>query len=396
MKVLVVSANYPPEVGAAPSRIANMAEGLIQQGMEVDLLTCLPNYPKGRIFDGYRGCFSRREQIRGVNCYRYWTFATVSKNPLLRILNLFAFGLIIWVFALKRRKIRSYDRVIIQTPPIVAAFSAVVIFRLLYRRVTILNVSDLWPSTAVELGAIREGSLVHRVMAWMERFIYRHASAIQGQSQEILDHVREIVPQKSLFLYRNLQHAVLRSPVKPMRQPLKIVYAGLLGVAQDLLSLIQQVDFRKIGAEFHLYGGGNQLKEIETYLSEHPTGVFYHGFLEKEAMVEALSGYHASIVPLKVHIRGAVPSKIFDLLPVGVPLLFCGGGEGAKIVSGYRLGMVSMPGDFVALEQNIRTMIQLSEEQYEAMCQNCLQAAEGDFCFEKQIVRYGQWLNNPA
>ena len=52
---------YWPEVGAAPSRLANMAEGLKRQGCEVDVLTTLPNYPKGKIFDGYRGCLSKKE-----------------------------------------------------------------------------------------------------------------------------------------------------------------------------------------------------------------------------------------------------------------------------------------------------------------------------------------------
>ena len=55
MKILIVSFYYSPELGAAPSRITNMAEGLKSQGAEVDVLTSLPNYPQGQIFEGYRG-----------------------------------------------------------------------------------------------------------------------------------------------------------------------------------------------------------------------------------------------------------------------------------------------------------------------------------------------------
>ena len=71
MKVLIVSFYYTPEMGAAPSRITNMAEALHDKGTEVDVLTCLPNYPKGRIFDGYRHRFSKREEINGVKVFRY-------------------------------------------------------------------------------------------------------------------------------------------------------------------------------------------------------------------------------------------------------------------------------------------------------------------------------------
>ena len=65
MRVLIVSPSYLPEIGAAPSRITNMAEGLSGLGIKVDVLTCLPNYPKGRIFDGYRGAFSKTEDVNG-------------------------------------------------------------------------------------------------------------------------------------------------------------------------------------------------------------------------------------------------------------------------------------------------------------------------------------------
>ena len=51
MKVLIVSFYYSPELGAAPSRITNLAKGLQEKGIEVELLTCMPNYPKGKIFD---------------------------------------------------------------------------------------------------------------------------------------------------------------------------------------------------------------------------------------------------------------------------------------------------------------------------------------------------------
>lgn len=65
MRVLIVSSSYFPEIGAAPSRITNMAEGLSGLGIEVDVLTCLPNYSKGRIFEEYRGTFSQKEGVNG-------------------------------------------------------------------------------------------------------------------------------------------------------------------------------------------------------------------------------------------------------------------------------------------------------------------------------------------
>lgn len=192
MRVLIVSPSYLPEIGAAPSRITNMAEGLSGLGIKVDVLTCLPNYPKGRIFDGYRGAFSKTEDVNGITVFRYWTYASISRRPLVRLASMCAFATTLWCFALKRKRIKSYDKVIIQTPPVLAAASAMLLFRCCYRKKVVLNVSDLWPLSAVELGAMKEGGVYHGVMGRIERFLYRKATACQGQSKEIVDYIKRM------------------------------------------------------------------------------------------------------------------------------------------------------------------------------------------------------------
>jgi hypothetical protein len=226
--------------------------------VDVDVLTCLPNYPKGRIFDGYRGKCSMTEMLDGVNVYRYWTYATVSKNPFKRVLAMTSYAITMWSFAFRRKLVKSYDRVIIQSPPIMVAASAMLLFKKLFGKKVVLNVSDLWPGSAVELGYVRKGSMSFKVLSSLERFIYRNAGAVMGQSQEIIDHVCCMYPGKKTFLYRNLQPNSGNSvAVKERNSRLKIVYAGLFGVAQDMLSLLKAIDFKALDVDMHLYGGGN-------------------------------------------------------------------------------------------------------------------------------------------
>ena len=106
MKILIVTERYWPEVGAAPSRLTNMAEGLKGSGCDVDVLTCLPNYPKGKIDEGYRGKLSMRESRNGIDLFRYWIYATVSKSAIARVLNMFSFAITMWLFAFKRKRIK--------------------------------------------------------------------------------------------------------------------------------------------------------------------------------------------------------------------------------------------------------------------------------------------------
>lgn len=393
MKVLVVSFYYEPELGAAPSRITNLAKGLKASGADVDVLTCLPNYPKGKIFDGYGGRFSMKENLDGINVYRYWTYATVSKNPIKRVLAMTSYALTMWAFAFKRKLVKGYDCVIVQSPPIMVSASAVLLFKKLFGKNTILNISDLWPESAVELGFVRKGSLFYKVLACLERFIYKNASSVMGQSQEIISHVCKMFPEKRTFLYRNLQPVAESSAVvRTKNTKLKIVYAGLFGVAQDILSLLKSVDFKALDVEMHLYGGGNQMNDILSYIKDDDKNIWYHGYVSKQEMNEELKKYDLSIIPLAAPIYGAVPSKIFDLLPAGVPILFSGEGEGARIVKDYGFGLVSKYGDYVGLERNIRTFVEMSADEYSKYSASCLDAASDSFSFYKQMERFCDFI----
>lgn len=170
-----------------------------------------------------------------------------------------------------------------------------------------------------------------------------------------------------------------------MEKTVKIVYAGLLGVAQDLLGIIEHVDFHGLGAELHLYGGGNQKEQIERYLATHQCNVFYHGYVEESQIRKILVQYDASLIPLITYIRGAVPSKIFGTMSLGIPMLFCGAGEGAMIIQKYGLGLVSEPGNYESLAANIKRFAKMSEQERHQMSENALRVSKEYFDFDRQM-----------
>ncbi len=400
MRILLVAERYWPEVGAAPSRLANMAEGLMREGNVVDVLTSLPNYPKGRIFDGYRGCLSKKETRNGVNIFRYWIYATVSRSPVARILNMFSFAVMIWLFAFKRSTVRSYDRVIIQTPTLVVGASAMLLFKGLYGKKCVINVSDIWPQTAVDMGAMQEGSRSYKFMRRCELYLYRKCDGVLGQSMEILDHVRSemesmgVSTSNKLFLYRNLQHYNMEYDHKVKSEPFKVVFCGMLGAAQDVAGIVRNVPFKDMGVEFHIIGGGNQCAEIERWCKEHPaSNVFVYGFVPKEQIEGRLRLMDATIIPLTVRIRGAVPSKLYDILPQGLPILYAGGGEGADFVTARDLGLASAPGDFVALTENIKRMRDMSAAEFEAMSARCIRVSREELDFDNQMSHCNTFLS---
>ena len=386
MNILIVAERFWPEVGAAPSRLMNMAIGLKEQGCEIDILSSLPNYPKGKIFDDYKGCISKHEQHFGINIFRYWVYATVSHNPIARAINMFSFAIMIWLFALKTKRIKQYDYVIIQTPTLVSAASAMTIFKKLYHKKCILNVSDIWPSTAVDMGVMKEGSKSHQFMTWLEKFLYDNSDAILGQSQEILNHIKNYLPNTPQLLYRNLQTHHLHEAHTTKHQPLRLVFSGMLGVAQDVLSIIKNVPFSNLGVEFHIVGGGKQYDAIKQYIDANPNcGVTIYGFLPKERIPNLLQDFDVSLVPLATHIQGAFPSKIYDIIPLGLPIIFSGKGEPADFINNHKLGYTSSPEDYEALIDNIKHLCYLSNAEYHKLSENCIAVSRDLLDFQLQI-----------
>lgn len=383
MKVLIVSNYLYPETGAAPNRITQMA-GELSKHHHVTVATAFPNYPTGKVFPGYTSGLFKKENIKGFSVRRYRTYNSISKNPLKRVLSMLSFGVMMF-FDIPHLIKEKYDFIIVQNSPLLVSCFAIFYAKIFTSSKIVLNVSDLWPLSALELGAIKKG-LFYSLLEKIELFNYRSACLILGQSNEILNHVENRVGDKQNFLYRNIPILNTREEKSINKHtPVKIVYAGLLGVAQGILDICKAIDFKKLGVEFHIYGKGNELKDIQDYINNSDKCIQYKGSLNSDEIRSALMEYDYSLVPLKNRIYGAVPSKIFELTLLNVPIIFCGGGEGAEIVDKEKLGFVSEPGDFKKLSENIEIATNLSNEEYKELLNNCAEAGRTKFDFSQQI-----------
>jgi glycosyltransferase involved in cell wall biosynthesis len=382
LKITIITPNYPPEVGACAYQMAYLAEQLVSRGHEVKVITALPNYPQGQIFRAYQGKNSQQEVINHVCVHRYWLYASHAKQLSLRLLSNFSLSLSLLQSWRTLRHWQS-DIVLVQTPPFLVGLSAWVL-TLGSSAKFVVNFSDLWYKGLVDW--LQPFPLAIRLLRRIEFFLCKKADFVLAQSQEIIDALQQTYPQKNYFLYRAGVDCQVFCPPKinlPTKK-FRIVYAGILGLAQGMLALCKQVDWQKIGVELHIWGDGVEKKEIEKFIQAHPQQpIFLYQPVPQHELPTILSSFDMVLVAQKTVIYGTVPSKMYEAMACGVPVLLIGGGEAANLVQNDEAGIVVSPQAIRQLEGLLQQIKQLAPEQLQKMGTNGRKLAENQFDKQK-------------
>ena len=385
-EILIISNYYPPEKGAAANRIEQLALKLHQNNYKVSVLCPLGNYPKGELFPEYKGKFWVTENLRNITVKRLWIYPSVSKNIFKRTFSVLSFSSVLFFYLLCKK---TPHKVVVQSPPLLLSFVSVFLLSLLRKKI-ILNVSDLWPLAAIELNAMKKGSFSHQVSLFLEQFIYSKATLIFGQSNEIIAHIASLFPTKECHLYRNFpdhQVAEMDFATNP-NEPIKLFYAGLLGVAQGVFELCQNIELQDVNIEFHIFGDGAEKSQIEALIKQNPQKkIFFHGMLERNVLHEKLQSFDVALVPLKTRIYGSVPSKIFEYGALGFPILYFGGGEGEEIVTENNLGWVAEVANFESLNSILIEISKTGKSEIQKMKKQVFERAEKNFNLDLQIKK---------
>jgi glycosyltransferase involved in cell wall biosynthesis len=389
MRIGILTQYYPPEMGAPQARLSHLAAQFVRRGHEVVVLTAMPNYPGGRIFPGYGGLW-RRETRDGVSIIRCWLHPTQSVGLRARLASYFSFvlsSLGVGALALPR-----LDYLMTESPPLFLGISGYLL-SLRTGAKWIFNVSDLWPESAVALGAVSRGWGLKRALA-LEAFCYRKAWLVTGQSREILENIRSRFPEARVYHLSNgvdteLFRPERRSPAARARladgfgdgATCIAVYAGLHGIAQGLDQVLEAAarlkDLETLGVV--LIGDG--AVKADLVARSRALGLKRVRFVDplpKEEMPGLVASADLAIVPLKVSLPGAVPSKIYEAMGAGVPVVLVAAGEAGEIVRRSEAGVVVPPGDVDGLAEAIREL-SMDPERRARLGASGRRAAERDF-----------------
>ena len=366
MRFLFLTQYFPPETGATQTRLAALSEVLVRLGHHVEVVTTLPNHPLGRIFPQYRKHFYVYEVREQVPVHRVWVYASMGKG-IKRAINYVSFTLTC-LFGLLRAK--KPDVIFVESPPPSLAVSGLLASRV-WRLPLILNIADLWPDSARELGVLQNG-LVLRLSAILESWAYRRADFINAVTDGIrnaLVHDKGVPERKLLRLYNGVDTNLFRSfaPDAALKRRLglehkKIVlHQGTMGYAHALETALLAAELLR-ASDIHFVFLGNGSEKANLVRLANKLALSNVTFIDAVPIEEVPRYFSiaccglasARNVPV---VRDARPAKLLPIMASGKPAIFYGvEGETTRMIRDARAGIVVDPDDPEALAKAIQTI----------------------------------------
>lgn len=367
MKILFLSDNFPPEVNAPATRLHEHAKRWVAAGHEVTVITCAPNFPEGRVYEGYRNAWRRVETVDGIRVVRVKTYITANEGFLKRTLDYLSFAFMsVLVGAFEKRP----DVVVATSPQFFAACGGWVL-SLLKRRPFVFELRDLWPASIAAVGAMRQS----RVLRWLEKlelFLYRRARAVitvtEAFKKDLVERgieaskIHVVINGVDLERYRPMERSPELSAEFGLDGKFVAGYIGTHGMAHaldkvlDAAALLRDRD----DIRFLMVGGGAERANIERIAAERGlANVVFVPRQPKERMPAIWSLCDVAIVPLRDNpvFATVIPSKIFECMGMGIPvLLSLPDGEASRIVHDTDCGVCIPPEDPGSMSRTITAL----------------------------------------
>ena len=367
MRITLLCQYFPPEMGAPSARTYEHARHWASLGHEVTVVTGFPNHPTGVIRPEYRGYFIKREQTDGIDVLRTWVYVAANKGFTKRVLNFLSFFLSSFILA--ALKTGRTDVVIGTSPQFFCAVSAFLLSRI--KRVPfVFEVRDIWPQSAVELGAL-SNPLIIRALRAIELFLYRRAALIvavaDSTRQYLLD--KGIAAGKIAVIPNGIDAKFLMAAAVPrevraelgLEGKFIVSYIGTHGMSHALETVLSAAQV--LGSDdfihFLFVGEGAEKGKLERLAGElQLRNVTFLGQQPRETLLAFYRASDVSLVPLKKLpiFTKVLPSKLFELMGAGCAIVCSVEGEAASLVERAEAGLCVQPENIEQLVDAIRRL----------------------------------------
>ena len=353
MHILFLSDNFPPEVNAPASRTYEHCRQWVLRGSQVTVITCAPNFPRGKVFDGYRNRLWQSEVIEGIRVIRVWSYIVANEGFTRRILDYVSFMVSATIVSLLVRKV---DVVVGTSPQFFTACAAWVVGGLKHVP-WVFELRDIWPESIKAVGAMGD-SFAIRLLERLELFLYRHATCIVTVTHTFkATLIKRGVDGNKIQVVTNgvdLNHFMPQEKdaelVRELRLQNRFVagYIGTHGMAHGLETLLgaaELIQNNPSGKDVVILFLGNGAKKSELVASAKSKGLSNVLFLDSISKAD-VTRYWSLLDVSIIHLRkselftSVIPSKLFECMGMGIPVAHGVAGESAQIVLSEQVGEV--------------------------------------------------------
>ncbi|MBZ0244490.1 MAG: glycosyltransferase family 4 protein [Cyclobacteriaceae bacterium] len=381
MRILFLSDNFPPEHNAPATRTYEHCKEWVKQGAKVTVVTCAPNFPKGKVFNGYKNKIKQIEWIEGIKVIRVWSFISPNSGIFKRSLDFVSYAITSFLFGLWIK----CDIIVATSPQFFTAVSGWAL-GFIKRKKWVMEVRDIWPESIKAVGAVKANWIIV-VLEKIELFLYRSATKIVVVTDSFKKNIvsRGIDGDKIVVIKNGVDVSILKPQPKDSRlinqlnlkNKFVVGYIGTHGLAHSLDFIIECIHkLNNDSFQFIFIGDGAEKQNLVSRAQKlNLINVQFIDSVPKAEIGNYLSILDVALVPLKRSdtFQSVIPSKIFETAALGVPILLGVDGETRKIIETYDAGLFFEPEneiDFLAKLQLVREQILENKNRFTEGCQH--------------------------
>ncbi len=361
MKILLITAYFYPE----QFKSTDLAYSLKEIGHEVSVLTGIPNYPQGKIYEGYSNItHTGYSKLNGINIYRAFTLPR-GKNSFSLFLNYFSILLSFSFFSIFLR-FKSFEKVIfIGFSPGLLAFVNIFFKRLFHKNPqSTLWLQDFWPDDLISTGFFKDNSwfinLNHKIMKLVYKTYDRLMATSEGMKAELEKRTEGQVTRVFNPVEKDLFNLMIntKKPVLKKAEKIKIMFVGNVSGNQNIENVLKAFESETIRekAEIHFYTHGTRKVDlVKTYSDFYSQSIKIMGSLAIKDLFFASHDYDFGLVSLSdfENLKHILPSRVQTLVSMGLPLLSFGSLETSNLISIFENGIAVDKCDFISFQKGI-------------------------------------------
>lgn len=393
-KVLILTQNFYPAIGSAGNRMKNIFQLLTKQGIEVEVLTIEPSYPNQNMYRDQH--FWDDEEINNNqdSITRVPIKSRNFSNKLLGRLFFYLEIMIRFISELWKRRKDEYDYIYVSTPPIFIVLSAW-IGRILLKSKMVLEVRDLWPDSLTGVKSF-DKKWILSLFRYLEKKMYQTADFIVINSKGFESHIQEKLKKQKEIIYLPNGARELELEKNQKNEEFRVIYAGNLGLAQDIERLKQTaLQLNKHQIPFDVLGYGMKTKDFQNYIIENNLkNITIHSPTTRKKSLELIKRSQVSIAFLNDEqvFSTVLPGKVLDYMTCQTPIVAGLKGVAADLITNNQTGYISATKEVTPLVEKV---VELRDNP-DLLCQlqnNCLTTIKQQFLWENNIKKLADFIN---